>query len=352
MTEMPFDSFAVSPIGCGKYKVEKTEQNAVYLVDNEYDKYEPSLKNLVFRIYPDYTSLETAMRVGDIDALSTWDSEAVAFMKDYPTYGVLLKNESYRSRIIFFNVRKDVLKDKNLRIGLNYLLDKALLLSEAPLEGEVMQGPIPSNSWAFNNQLDYYSYNAEKAAALLSNAGYTKNAETGYFESKEGDILNFTLSYLNNDLNNRVVNTIVSLFDKEGVVIKPRPLSYNEISQQVISTRDFEMLLYEIETTVDPDQYNLWHSLKVNYPDLNLSGYEYERVDILLEDARRTNNVTTRQTKYAQFQKYLMADAPAIFLYHPTFVFYFDSKLSGVDMSNINFSYERYWNIEDWKWNL
>lgn len=352
MTEMPFDSFAVSPIGCGKYKVEKTEQNAVYLVDNEYDKYEPSLKNLVFRIYPDYTSLETAMRVGDIDALSTWDSEAVAFMKDYPTYGVLLKNESYRSRIIFFNVRKDVLKDKNLRIGLNYLLDKALLLSEAPLEGEVMQGPIPSNSWAFNNQLDYYSYNAEKAAALLSNAGYTKNAETGYFESKDGDILNFTLSYLNNDLNNRVVDTIVSLFDKEGVVMKPRPLSYNEISQQVISTRDFEMLLYEIETTVDPDQYNLWHSLKVNYPDLNLSGYEYERVDILLEDARRTNNVTTRQTKYAQFQKYLMADAPAIFLYHPTFVFYFDSKLSGVDMSNINFSYERYWNIEDWKWNL
>ena len=351
MTEMPFDSFAVSPIGCGKYRVEKTEQNAVYLVDNEYDKYEPSLKKLVFRIYPDYASLETAMRVGDVDALGTWDSEAVAFMKDYPTYGVLMKNESYRSRIIFLNVRKDVLKDKNLRIGLSYLLDKTLLLSQAPLEGVIMQGPISSNSWAFNSQLDYYSYNAEKAAALLSNAGYTKNTETGYYESKDGDILNFTLSYLNNDLNNRVVNTIVSLFDKEGVVIKPRPLSYNEISQQVISTRDFEMLLYEIETTVDPDQYNLWHSLKVNYPDLNLSGYEYERVDILLEDARRTNNITTRQTKYAQFEKYLMADAPAIFLYHPTFVFYFDSRLSGIDMSNTNFSYERYWNIENWKWN-
>jgi peptide/nickel transport system substrate-binding protein len=110
------------------------------------------------------------------------------------------------------------------------------------------------------------------------------------------------------------------------------------------------MLLYEVETTVDPDQYNLWHSLKVNYPDLNLSGYEYERVDILLEDARKTNSITTRQTKYAQFQRYLMGDAPALFLYHPTFVFYFDSNLEGIDMSNINFSYERYWNIEDWKW--
>ena len=352
MTEMPFDSFAVSPVGCGKYRVEKTEQNAVYLVDNEYDEYYPSLKNIVLRIYPDYASLETAMRVGDIDALGTWDSEALSFMKDYPNYGVLTKDEIYRNRILFFNVRKDVLKDKNLRIGLSYLLNKEALLSEAPLEGDVMQGPIPSTSWAFNSQLDYYAYNAEKAAAFLSNAGYTKNAETEYFESKEGDILSFTLSYLDNDLNKRVVATIVSLFDKEGVVIKPRALSYNEISQQVIATRDFEILLYEVETTVDPDQYNLWHSLKVNYPDLNLSGYEYERVDILLEDARKTNNVTTRQTKYNQFQRYLMADAPAIFLYHPTFVFYFNSKLSGIDMTNTNFSYERYWNIQDWKWNI
>jgi len=39
-----------------------------------------------------------------------------------------------------------------------------------------------------------------------------------------------------------------------------------------------------------------------------------------------------------------------VFLYHPTFVFYFDSKLSGIDMASTNFSYERYWNIENWAW--
>jgi peptide/nickel transport system substrate-binding protein len=272
-------------------------------------------------------------------------------MEDYPNFGVLMKTEDFRNRILFFNTRKDTLKDKNIRIGLSYLLDKETLLSQAPLEGEIMQGPISSSSWAFNNQVDYYAYNYDKAVAYLSDAGYTKNADTGYFETSDGKILSFTLSYLDNDVNNRVVNKIVELYDREGVVIKPNKLSYNEISQQVIATRDFEILFYEVETTVDPDQYNLWHSLKVNYPDLNLSGYEYNRVDILLEDARQTNDITTRQTKYYQFQKYLMADAPAIFLYHPTFVYYFNSNLTGIDMSNINFSYERFWNIEDWKWN-
>jgi peptide/nickel transport system substrate-binding protein len=151
-------------------------------------------------------------------------------------------------------------------------------------------------------------------------------------------------------VNNRLVDAIIKAMDNEGIVIKPNNQSFNEISQQTIVTRDFEILLYEIETLVDPDQYNLWHSSKVNDPFLNLSGYQYERVDILLEDARKTTNEATRKTKYFQFQKYIMADAPVVFLYHPSYLFYFDSKLTGIDMTNINFSYDRYWNIEDWAW--
>lgn len=351
MTEMPFDTFARTPMGSGKYLVEKTEQNAVYLLDNPYDKYAPQLKELIFRIYPDYSSLEMAMRVGDIDALGSWDSEALSFMQEYSSYGVLVKNEEFRNRILFLNVRKDNLKDKSIRMGLNYLLDVSALLKEANIQGKEMHGPYPEGSWVFNNQISYYAYDALKGGELIVASGYVKNVETGYYESKDGKILSFTLSYLDNAINNRLVDGIVKLLNKEGIVIKPNRLDYNQISQQVIATRDFEMLLYEIETTVDPDQYNLWHSLKVNFPDLNLSGYQYERVDILLEDARKTTNEATRKTKYFQFQKYLLADAPVVFLYHPTFVFYFNSKLNGIDMENMNFSYERYSNIQDWYWN-
>lgn len=350
LKDMQLDIFARAPMGSGKYMIEKTEQNAVYLVDNPYDSYNPHIKNIVLRIYPDYASLESALRVGSIDALGSWDSEALSFMQEYSSFGVLTKNEDYKDKLIFFNVRKDSLKDKNVRIGLSYLLNKNQLLIDSNTVGKIMQGPYTEDSWVFNSQIDYYAYDSSKAVSYLSDAGYTKNATTGYYE-KDGKILSFSLSYLGNDANDRLVNALEKLYDKEGVIIKPNRLSYNEITQQVIATRDFEMLLFEVETTVDPDQYNLWHSTNVDYPKLNLSGYNYERVDILLEDARKTTDVATRKTKYVQFQKYLMADAPALFLYHPTFTFYFDSRLKGIDMSNINFSYERYWNIEDWYWN-
>lgn len=343
-------SFLDDPVGSGKYMVEKTEQNAVYLTDNPYDNYNPHIKQIVFKIYPDYSSLENGLRVGAIDALSSTDNQALSFMSDYPSFTSIGEVQKYMERILFFNVRKDDLKDSNVRVGLSYLLDKSSLLKESDIAGTVMTGPYSSDSWAFNNSIDYYDYNPASAITYLSDAGFTKNAETGYFESKDGKILSFVLTYLGNDLNDRFVNALVKLYDKEGVIIEPRRLSYNEITQQVFPNRDFELLLYEVETTVDPDQYNLWHSQNVDYPKLNLSGYSNERMDILLEEARKTTNVTTRKTDYFQFEKYLMRDAPVIFLYNPTFTFYYNKDLKGIDLNDINFSYERYWNIQDWYW--
>lgn len=350
LSDIQFNSFYLNPLGSGKYMVEKTEKNVVYLTDNPYDQYNPRIKNIVIRIYPDYSTLESAFRVGSVDALGGVDSKALAFMDEYSSYGVAIETENYRNRQIFMNMRKDNLKSSNIRIGLIYLTNKAELLNMADISGKVMQGPYPDSSWAFNSQIDYYNYDPTKAQKYLNDAGYTKNSDTGYYESSDKKILSFTLSYFDNDINNRIVDSFVKLMDKEGIVIKPEKLNYEQITQEVIPTRDFELLLYEVETTVDPDQYNLWHSLKTNHPGLNLSGYDYERSDILLEDARKTTDQSVRRTKYLQFQKYLMSDAPVIFLYHPNFIFYFDSNLKGVDLSNINFSYERYWNIENWYW--
>jgi len=107
--------------------------------------------------------------------------------------------------------------------------------------------------------------------------------------------------------------------------------------------------MYEVETTIDPDQYNLWHSLKTNYPDLNLSGYSYERVDIYLEQARQTLDTTKRISNYASFQKYLTQDAPVIFLYHPKYIYVVRDNINIGDISGIMYPYQRYSNIVNWE---
>jgi len=350
VSELPFDMFAKYPVGSGKFKVTRTDQNAVYLKDNEYDEYNPAIKEITLKIYPDKESLETAYRIGALDGVGGWDKELFSFMSEYSNVKEYSKRENFRMKTIFFNTRKDSLKNKDLRVALSYLLDKESLLNISNVNGSLLKGVYSENTWAFNSNLEYYSYNPEKAKTLLTSLGYTKSEESGYYETKNQEFLTFSLSYFESKTNERLVGILVDLFAKEGIVLKTEKLNYNQITQEIIATRDFELLLYEVECTVDPDQYNLWHSLKTNYPDLNLSGYSYERVDILLEDARKSFDKSVRKSKYDLFQKYLIADAPAIFLYNPTFMYYVKDNLEGLDIENVKYSYERFHNIENWYW--
>ncbi len=350
LNQILFNAFTKYPMGSGKYEVVRTDDNAVYLKDNVHDGYEPAIKNLVFKVYPDVKSLEMAFRVGSLDAIGGWDNELFTFVNEYKGLNEYEKADEYRRRLVFFNIRKDSLKEKAMRQALTYLFDKDTLLKEFGAKVLPIGGPIPKDSWAYNSSIDYYSYNFEKATELLKGLGYVKNDESGYFESSTGEILSFTLSYFDSLTNERLIPLIVENYKRNGIVLKVEKLNYVQLTQEIIATRDFELLLYEIETTIDPDQYNLWHSLKGNYPDWNLSGYSYERVDILLEDGRKTLDQSVRKQKYNLFQKYLMADCPAMFIYSPVFTYYVKDGWSGIDMSDISYSYERFSNIEQWKY--
>jgi len=75
----------------------------------------------------------------------------------------------------------------------------------------------------------------------------------------------------------------------------------------------FQVFLGEFKVSKDPDQYTLWHSNQDN----NITGYKNLRIDKLLEDGRKTVNFDERQKIYYDFQKYLLDDSPATFLYLP-----------------------------------
>ena len=75
----------------------------------------------------------------------------------------------------------------------------------------------------------------------------------------------------------------------------------------------FQMFLGDINLAKDPDQYVLWHSEQ----NSNISGYKNLRIDKLLEDGRKTVDINTRKKIYSDFEKYILDDPPASFLYLP-----------------------------------
>ena len=68
------------------------------------------------------------------------------------------------------------------------------------------------------------------------------------------------------------------------------------------------------EIPADPDQYTLWHSTQ----STNITGYNSPKIDKLLEDGRKISDKEERKAIYLDFQRFLVEDTPAAFLFHPT----------------------------------
>jgi peptide/nickel transport system substrate-binding protein len=89
-----------------------------------------------------------------------------------------------------------------------------------------------------------------------------------------------------------------------------------EVKIKIINSlgESFDALLVAQEIPPDPDQYSLWHSTQAS----NISHYKSPKLDKLLEDGRKTLDKEKRKEIYADFQRFLVEDTPAIFLFHPT----------------------------------
>ena len=190
--------------------------------------------------------MEMSFRIGVLDAVGGWDYELLKFTQEYSNLNSFSKVENYRTKLLFFNTRRDTYKGKEIRLAFNYLIDKEGLVEQSGIQGIVRKGPFPEDSWAFNSNIDYYAYDPAKAAEIFKNLGFTKNEESGYFENNQEEILSFTISYFDSITNERLFSVLKELLKKEGVVLKGEKLNYNQITQEIIATRDFDILLYEV----------------------------------------------------------------------------------------------------------
>lgn len=336
------------PIGSGPYRILDNKFNVVTLERSAYYFPQPKIQFYTIKLFSSVDELKTSYQNNQLDLITNVGSySAHGFVTD-THFEKLSSVLQLRRKLIFINTREESLSKSALRKSLEYVTDKNKLMVDANINGVLSQGPISSTSWAFNDQIKFNEYLPETAAIWLGDLGYVKSEESGYYQDEEGKILSFTLTFLDNEVNKHIAENLAKLWDKEGIILSLIPQDYDQLTKETIATRNFQLLLFEIETTVDPDQYNLWHSLKVDYPNLNLSGYKYSRVDVLLERSRKQVDLQKRKTDYLAFQKYLLADDPVIFLYQPNFDVYVSRKLNGVTLDGMMTATDLYNNVSEW----
>lgn len=272
-------------IGLGPYKVGRVSTNGQILKSISLVPVEKisNLPNISYRFYLNDSYLKTAFKLGEIDKIEKIDK--IGEFADWKNIVVNSFLSTDHQMMLFFNTAKDPFLEKSFRQAIAYALDKKTGKERAI-------GPISGSSLFFNPNVKKYDKDVLKAKQLLEKIKLTKDSVFSLYT--------------------------FSAFESEAQKIKSNLEEIGlktEIKLTSFIPEDFDMFLAIQEIPKDPDQYILWHTDQ----KLNFTHFSNPRIDKLLEDGRKVLDENERIKIYFDFQRFLVEETPAVFLYYPTY---------------------------------
>lgn len=351
--QMSLSEFNINPVGSGPFKVSKVSRESGGIVTSYalepfrgYLLGKPYLKKLIFNFYPSEVELLGAYERKTVDAVGALSPQNIKkiLRKD----GLVRTLTLPRVFGVFFNQNEQSLfAEKSVREALALATNKKEVIEEV-LQGygEALDSPIPPGTFGALEENEPAIYDLKAAEALLEKNGWRKSAETGIYEKVEkkkvAKQLIFSLATSNSPDLIRTADVLRKSWEELGAKVEVRVFEISDLNQNVIRPRKYDALLFGEVVGRDPDPFAFWHSSQRNDPGLNIALYTNRKVDKILEEARTLSAPEERGGKYAEFQKEIIKDAPAIFLYSPHYLYLIPSELKGLGTEHIVLPSERF----------
>lgn len=295
------DNVGTEPVGTGPFKFVKWEHgDRVELERNdEYWGTKPAFKNLTMRAIVENANRAIEVETGGVDiALSLAPNDGTR-LKDTPDVNVFVY-ESVTTSGMQINTTAEPFTDVRVRQALNYACDYQAI-GDSVYEGYGSRAICPMSTavWAANTKLTPYTYDPEKAKALLKEAGY----ENG---------LPQTLVLVTNDNRQRIDTFEIMQNQLAAVGIK------SEISVRDMATLasfvpgDYEIFMAGWGTTTgDPDT-GLYQTFNSNSGTANSKRIQFRDPQIieLLEQGRAETDTEKRFELYQKAQELIWDACP------------------------------------------
>ncbi|MBD3311101.1 MAG: hypothetical protein GF349_01210 [Candidatus Magasanikbacteria bacterium] len=173
-------------------------------------------------------------------------------------------------------------------------------------------------------------------------------AQIFFRKDDDGNLIQLNLVTADTQEYRQVAQLIAGFWQEIGIKTNLKFVPSRSISREVLRERDYDVLLYGEIIGSDPDQYPFWHSSQIEFPGLNLSLYENERVDEILEEARETSDQDKIVELYQEFEDIILEEKPAVFLYMPTYTYATTDEIKGFDVTRISNPADRFADVTTW----
>lgn len=211
-------------------KVNLAEEGDALFIDSFEVEDLDSIDSIKFVYFRDVDTSIKALKNAEIHAVAT---TSVSFRNDLrnftqitTTLSPILYNQFWA---VYFNLRTrpdgsaigpGFLLDQNVRKAIAYSVDKEGIVQEALKEvGTESSGPIPNISYYFNDNAEWPTYNTEIAEKLFEDAGWTIKDGDFYRTDAEGNIMSFSLSFVESFDRRQVVDAMKSDLADVGVEV-------------------------------------------------------------------------------------------------------------------------------------
>lgn len=336
------DTFNQKPIGTGPYMLKEWKKRSYIRFDSNpnYHFGEAKTKKLILKHVPDLSLSAIELKNQSVD-VALVGFEFVETFKNDKRFSVLIE-DSADYRALMYNFENPVFADKNVRLALNYAVDKeAILANMLHNLGSVANHPL-QKSWA-SVPPSTHEYNPQKAIKLLEQAGWKKNAQ-GIF-TKDGKVLSFEMYAFSSDpLRVALVNLLKSEFAKIGVEAKAYAMPSGSFDYMKVDS-----LLIGWGSPYDPDFHTFRVFESTQDKEWNFGHYKNATVDKALSAGRSTLDQEKRKEAYAEFIGALTDDPPFLFLVYLQFPLVYNNNVKGIKPHvlghhGVGFT----WNVHEW----
>jgi peptide/nickel transport system substrate-binding protein len=342
--------FNQQPVGTGPFRLtEISQERAILEANANYYLGGPHLRRFEFHFYGDEPSLLKALQDGEVDSAffrSPLNSDDTAYLERSGRQ--ILRLTSTTSTVLYFNNTWPSLQDKKVRQALAYATDRQGIITTI-LDAQAVEAdsPIASGTWPYDPVLDRYTYDPAEAAKLLDEAGWLLQPDG--VRIKDGAQLLFRIITNEDPLRTDVAEAVARSWTAVGAKTDASVEGPTTLLRDMLLPHYFVVALYGFDGGPDPDPYPAYHSSQAKAGGQNLSGFSNAAVDLLLQDARQTTDVSVRKALYRQFQEVFASEMPSLPLFQRTFTYVVDKNLRGVEPGVLFDSSSRFSQVAEWR---
>lgn len=261
---------------------------------------EPKVDKVIFKVVPEDSTRISMIETGEAHIAEPLPVAVMDQVESSPAMDVY-RSEGYGTEYLGFNVNNEPFNDERVRKAIAHAIEM-----DSIIKGVFNNVGVKANSlmgskvFGYNEDLEAYDYNLKEAKKLMAEAGYSKGLDATILTMDSKERVN-------------LAEVLQSQLKGIGINLRVQVMEYGSFVEQVNKGQSEMFIISWRNATGDADynQYNLFHTESQGAAG-NTFFYSNQKVDRLIDAARKEKEEGKRKELYAEAQEIEMADTPYI----------------------------------------